>query len=259
VTGADGQVGRALREHLPGGVFLTRGDLDVTDQRMVRHLLGGVDLVVHCAAMTDVDGCERDPQRAMAVNAWGSAHVAMAADRVILLSTDYVFDGTKAGEYLEDDPTNPQSAYGRSKLEAERAVLEAGQNLVVRTSWVFGDGRNFVRSIAAAARAGKELRVVGDQHGRPTFAGDLALALAHLAAGEHAGILHVAGDGAPCTWADLAELVVGRPVQRVSTAEWGAPAPRPANSVLALGRARSRGVPLRDWRASVRRYVEGLA
>jgi dTDP-4-dehydrorhamnose 3,5-epimerase len=259
VTGADGQVGRALRARLPDAVFLTRGDLDVTDQRMVRHLLGGVDLVVHCAAMTDVDGCERDPERAMAVNAWGSAHVAMAADRVILLSTDYVFDGTKPGEYREDDPPNPRSAYGRSKLEAERAVLEAGPNLVVRTSWLFGDGRNFVRSIAAAARAGKPLRVVGDQRGRPTFAGDLALALAHLAARDDVGVLHVAGDGTPCTWAELAEVVAGRPVERVTTAEWGAPAPRPANSVLALGRARGRGVPLRDWRTSVRRYLEGMA
>ncbi len=256
MTGADGQVGRALRAHLPGAVFLTRGDLDVTDQRMVRHLLGGVDLVVHCAAMTDVDGCEREPERAMVVNAWGAAYVATAADRVIQLSTDYVFDGRKDGAYMEDDPPNPQSAYGRSKLEGERAVLEAGPNLVVRTSWVFGDGRNFLRSILAAERAGRPLRVVADQRGRPTYAGDLALALAHLAGGEDAGILHVAGDGEPCSWAELAELAVGHPVEHVTTEQWGAPAPRPANSVLALERARERGVPLGDWRASVRSYVE---
>jgi dTDP-4-dehydrorhamnose reductase len=182
----------------------------------------------------------------------------MAARCVIQLSTDYVFDGSKEGEYVEDDPTNPQSAYGRSKLEGERAVLAAGDNLVVRTSWVFGDGRNFLRSVVAADRAGKALRVVGDQRGRPTWAGDIAQAVAHLAASGEAGVVHVAGAGEPCTWAELAELAVGHPVEHVTTEEWGAPAPRPRNSVLSLSRARTLGVPLADWRDSVSRYVEAL-
>jgi dTDP-4-dehydrorhamnose reductase len=258
VTGADGQVGHALRTELPGAHFVGHGELDVTDRRAVRDLLGGANLVVNCAAMTDVDGCEADPERAMAVNGTGAANVAAAAGRVIQLSTDYVFDGSKDGEYVEDDEPNPQSAYGRSKLEGERAVLAAGGNLVVRTSWVFGEGRNFIRSVVAADRAGKPLRVVGDQRGRPTWAGDIARAVAHLAASGESDVVHVAGAGEPCSWAELAELAVGHPVERVTTEEWGAPAPRPQNSVLSLSRARTLGVPLADWRDSVSRYVEGL-
>ena len=258
VTGADGQVGRALRTRLPGARFLTRAELDVTDRRAVAETLDGADLVVHCAAMTDVDGCERDPDRADEVNARGSEHVAASARRVIMLSTDYVFDGSEAGEYTEDAQVSPINAYGRSKLGGERAVLAAGQNLVVRTSWVFGDGKNFVRAIVSADRAGRPLRVVSDQRGRPTFAGDLADALVFLADRDDHGVLNVAGDGAPATWAELAELAVGHPVEHVTTAAWGAPAPRPLSSVLGLGRARSLGVPLKDWRTSAHRYVKEL-
>jgi len=256
VTGANGQVGRALRAELPGARFLTRRELDVTDDVAVSRLLGSADLVVNCAAMTDVDGCELDPDAAASVNARGAANVAAAARRVIQLSTDYVFDGSGTREWTEDDSPDPRSVYGATKLEGERAVLAAGLNLVVRTSWVFGDGRNFVRSIGEADRRRVTLRVVDDQRGRPTWAGDLARALAYLARREDRGVLNVAGDGRPCTWADLAELVVGHPVQRISSAEWEAPAPRPRNSVLSLARARGLGVPLGDWRASLRTYLE---
>jgi dTDP-4-dehydrorhamnose reductase len=256
VTGAGGQVGTALRGVLPDAEFLRHADLDVTDAAAVRDALGSGATVVHAAAMTDVDGCERDPAAAEAINAAGARNVAATGARIVLLSTDYVFDGAKAGPYLEDDPTGPLSAYGRSKLAAEHAVLERPGNLVVRTSWIFGEGRNFIRSILAAERAGKALRVVADQCGRPTWADDLARALACLVAAGATGIVHVTGDGEPCTWADLAELVVGHRVERISTAEFGAPAPRPRNSVLDLGRARALGVPLADWRESVRCYLE---
>jgi dTDP-4-dehydrorhamnose 3,5-epimerase len=256
VTGGGGQVGLALRRVLPDAVFFDRGQLDVTDERAVRRRLGGARLVIHCAAYTDVDGCERDPARAEAVNAAGAAHVAAAAERVIHLSTDYVFDGESAAPYAEDAEPRPASAYGRSKLAGERAVLAAAGNLVVRTAWVYGEGRNFIRAIRVADAAGRELRVVDDQRGRPTWARDLARALAHLARRRDEGIVHVTGDGEPCSWADLAELVVGHPVRRVSTEEYGALAPRPRNSVLALDRARTLGVPLADWRRSVAGYLE---
>jgi dTDP-4-dehydrorhamnose reductase len=265
VTGAGGMLGRDLCAVLAASgrheaVAATRQNLDITDTAAIAPAVAGVDIVVNTAGWTDVDGAETAEESATLVNGLAVEALASAcqARRVplIQLSTDYVFDGRKDGAYVEDDPPNPQSAYGRSKLEGERAVLEAGPNLVVRTSWVFGDGRNFLRSILAAERAGRPLRVVADQRGRPTYAGDLALALAHLAGGEDAGILHVAGDGEPCSWAELAELAVGHPVEHVTTEQWGAPAPRPANSVLALERARERGVPLGDWRASVRSYVE---
>ena len=125
---------------------------------------------------------------------------------------------------------------------------------------MFGEGRNFLRAIRAADRAGRELRVVDDQWGRPTWARDLARALAGLAVADGpAGIVHFAGDGEPCTWADLAELAVGRPVRRISTDEWGAPAPRPRRAVLALDQARSMGLPLTDWRTSVASYLEAAA
>jgi dTDP-4-dehydrorhamnose reductase len=256
VTGAGGQLGRALRDRLPGGVFLTHADLDVADAGAVRSALRAGDVVIHAAAMTDVDGCEREPDAAWAVNAAGAANVAAGGARVILLSTDYVFDGRAGRAYLEDDPIGPVNAYGRSKLAAERSVLERPGNLVVRTSWVYGRGRNFIRAILAAEDAGRRLRVVDDQHGRPTWADDLAAALVHLMDRGAAGIVHVTGDGAPCSWADLAEFVVRHPVERISSAEFGAAAPRPQSSVLDLGRARALGVPLADWRRSVRRYLE---
>jgi dTDP-4-dehydrorhamnose reductase len=249
-------VGSALRERLPGATFLARADLDVTNAGAVGSALRAGDVVVHTAAMTDVDGCERDPDAASAVNADGTANVAASGARVILLSTDYVFDGRAERAYREDDPTRPLSAYGRSKLAAERFVLERPGNLVVRTSWVYGAGRNFIRAILAAERAGTQLRVVDDQRGRPTWAGDLAAALVHLVDQGATGIVHVTGDGDPCSWADLAEAVVDHPVERISSAEFGAAAPRPRSSVLDLGRARALGVPLADWRGSVRRYLE---
>jgi len=207
--------------------------------------------------MTDVDGCERDEAAAFAANADAARHVAETGARVLQLSTDYVFAGSSDAPYAESDPTGPISVYGRSKLAGEQAVLARPGNLVVRTSWVYGDGRNFFRAILAAERAGRTLRVVDDQRGRPTAADDLARALAHLVTLEVSGIVHVTGAGEPCTWADLAEIAVGHPVERISTEEFGAPAPRPRSSVLALDRARALGVPLADWADSVRRYLEG--
>jgi dTDP-4-dehydrorhamnose reductase len=257
VTGAGGQVGLALRDHLPWAEFLTHAELDVTDADAVRDALRGADLVVHAAAMTNVDGCELDPERAEAVNAGGAANIAAAGVRVIHLSTDYVFSGNEPGEYAENAPTGPLGAYGRSKLGGERAVLGQAGNLVVRTSWVYGEGRNFFRAILAAEAAGRDLRVVDDQRGRPTWAGDVACAIAFLVGRDDTGVVHVTGAGEPCTWADLAEIAVGHPVERITSEEFGAPAPRPRNSVLSLRRARSLGVPLADWRDSVMRYLEG--
>ena len=162
VTGAGGQVGRSLRQELPAARFLTRQDLDVTDGAAVRSLLKGTDVVVHLAAMTNVDRCEAEPDAAERVNGWGTGVVVDAAAasgaRVVYLSTDYVFDGRKRGEYIEDDAPAPVNVYGRSKLAGEERVRAREENLIVRTSWVFGDGRNFVRTIVDAARAGRPFR-----------------------------------------------------------------------------------------------------
>jgi dTDP-4-dehydrorhamnose reductase len=222
--------------------------------------------------MTHVDACEVDADRAWAVNAEGTRNVAEAAQErsipMIYLSTDYVFDGTKRGEYGEDDAPNPISVYGRTKLEGETHVRSVPGGTVVRTSWVIGDGRNFVRTIISAGSKRDTVSVVDDQRGRPTFADDLARAIVHILEHEITGVVNVTGDEGPCTWADLAELALREvglhtAVERIDTDTYarmtgGVVAPRPKNSVLALGRARHLDVPLEDWRESLKRYVKTL-
>ena len=273
VTGADGQVGRALLPLLPAARYATREQLDVTDRSGVHEAVAEADVVVHLAAMTDVDRCEREPSLAEQVNVAGSRNVADAAGaagaRVIGVSTDYVFDGTAPGEYSEADQPRPVSVYGRTKLAGEQALLEASGNTVIRTSWVYGDGRNFIRTILRAASSGRALAVVDDQVGRPTAADDVAQAIVYLLSIDPARLVHVTGDGPPTTWAGVAEHSLAAagltvPVEHVSTVEYGRRvdsvlAPRPSNSLLSLDRARGLGVPLSDWRTSVSNYAGGAA
>jgi dTDP-4-dehydrorhamnose reductase len=273
VTGAAGQVGTALREFLPTGRFLPRSEVDVIESKDVRLALEGAAVVIHLGAITNVDDCERSPEQAFAVNAEGTRNVVEAAHllgaRVIYLSTDYVFDGEKQEEYDEEDAPGPVSVYGRSKLQGERYVAARRENLVVRTSWIFGSGRNFPRTMIEAAQAGQPISVVDDQVSRPTSAGSLAKALAHLANSSLSGILHVAGDGRPCGRPELAESAIAMAglsvtVDRIDSATYARRskqllARRPKNSALALERAKRLGVPLEDWRAALHRYVDGLA
>ena len=272
VTGAAGQVGSALRAHLPDARFASRGELDVLDRSGLRSACRGVQVVIHLAALTDVDGCESEPQRAAQINGEGTGNVVAAAHeagaRVIYLSTDYVFDGLKLGEYEESDAPGPISAYGRSKLAGEAKASARPENLIVRTSWVFGGGRNFVSSIVSAAKRDPVVSVVDDQIGRPTSSAALARAIAHLTHAEVTGTVHVAGDGAPCTWADLAEEALAAAgcdskIERFSTQDYARTsgrvvAPRPANSVLAIDLARRLAVPLEEWRGAVHSYARSL-
>jgi dTDP-4-dehydrorhamnose reductase len=272
VTGAAGQVGTALRKFLPEARYLTRADADVTDPQGLKIAFEGGTAIIHLAALTDVDACERDPATADRVNAQGTANVVAEARgigaRVVYVSTDYVFDGTQDGPYYEDDAPSPINAYGRSKLLGEHAVQTASDGLVVRTSWVYGAGRNFVRTIIKAARARSQLVVVDDQRGRPTSAEDLAAAIAHLLATGATGTVNVSGDGSPCSWADLAEAAltaaaIPAAVERTDSGTYASRqsqvvAPRPPNSVLALDKAKGLGVPLRDWRRSVAHYARDL-
>ncbi len=227
------------------------------------------DVVVHLAAWTDVDGCEADPELASAVNVGGTRSVVSAAEsrgaRLVYLSTDYVFDGRSERPYREDDTPNPISVYGRTKREGEQIVGAHNGALIVRASWVFGDGRNFVATILDAARAGRQLRVVDDQRGVPTPATGLADAIAFAIAHELEGIVHVAGDGPIVSWADLATMSLDAAgitagVQPLSTAEYSAGAarpiaPRPKFSALDIAKARSLGVPLLDWRVGLETYI----
>jgi len=255
VTGAGGQLGAALLDAFPGARGLTRADWDVT---LPPPPLGHVDLVLHAAAWTDVDGAEGDPQGAAAVNVGGTQHAASLGAPVVAFSTDYVFDGRKATPYVESDAPNPQSAYGRTKLHGEAAAGE--QAWIVRSSWLFGPtGKNFVRTMLALGRERDEVAVVDDQRGCPTYVGHLAAAIHDVVAGPF-GVWHVAADG-DCTWAELAEAIFAEAglacrVRRISTADLGRPAPRPAYSVL---RSERPGAPrLPHWRDGLRECLSRL-
>jgi dTDP-4-dehydrorhamnose reductase len=228
-----------------GAVGLTHAELDVTDAAAAAEALAGAT-VINCAAYTNVDGAEEDPGTANAVNAEGARNVAEAAARVVYVSTDYVFDGSKPAPYVESDPVNPLSEYGRSKLAGERATLTASpQSLVVRTSWLFGaGGRNFVTTMLRAGEERGQVRVVDDQVGCPTFTGHLADALVALAEGHGHGFLHVVGSGS-CSWFEFARAIFERAgmdvdVRPCTTEEFPRPAARPANSVLATERGAPR-------------------
>ena len=234
---------------------LTRADWDVT---MPPPTLGTVELVLHAAAWTDVDGAESEPQEAAAVNVGGTQHAAELGAPLVTFSTDYVFDGTKRAPYVESDTPNPASVYGRTKLLGEAA---AGENAwIVRTSWLFGwTSTNFVRTMLRLGAERDEVGVVDDQRGSPTYVGHLADAVHDLLELPR-GIWHVAAQG-DCTWADFAEAIFEEAglacrVRRIATAELGRPAPRPAYSVL---RSERPGAPvLPHWREGLRACLERL-
>jgi dTDP-4-dehydrorhamnose reductase len=263
VAGAAGQVGSEVAPLLPHHEVLELGsaDLDVADRDRVEQVVGefGPDLVVNCAAFTDVDGAESREDRAFAVNALGVRNLAVATARagahLVHVSTDYVFDGTKADGYHEWDPVSPMSAYGRTKRAGEVELeRHATSWTLVRTSWVFGRrGRNFVDTIVGRAESGQPLRVVDDQRGCPTYAPDLAEALVRLGVGRRQGVFHVTNAGA-CSWFDLARAAVAgagldpEVVAPMASSELDRPAPRPTNSVLDNAALRLAGdPPLRPW------------
>jgi len=258
VVGAGGMLGQDIVRAAGGAaVALTHADLDVTDAAASREALSGAT-VINCAAYTDVDGAESDSATAHAVNEEGARNVAASAERVLYVSTDYVFDGTKGEPYVESDIPAPLQEYGRSKLAGERATAGANPNhLVVRSSWLFGaGGRNFVETILRLAGERDELRVVDDQVGCPTFAGHLAEALVELATGTERGVLHAAGAGS-CSWFEFAREILDRagvdcPVRPRTTDEFPRPARRPAYSVLAseLG-----GPALPAWQEGLDAYL----
>jgi dTDP-4-dehydrorhamnose reductase len=259
VTGADGQLGTALCEEFGAEtrvVPLTRAEWDVTLPPPAG--LPEVDVVLHAAAWTDVDGAESSPQDAAAVNVGGTQHALELGAPLVLFSTDYVFDGRKREPYLESDAPNPLSVYGRTKLQAEGA---AGDDAwVVRTAWLHGwTSTNFVRTMLRLGAERDEVAVVDDQHGSPTYVGHLAAAVRQLLDLPR-GLWHVSGGG-ECTWAELAEAIfedaeLDCRVRRIPTAELDRPAPRPANSVLRSERADAPTLP--HWREGLRACLEKL-
>lgn len=270
VTGAGGMLGRDLLALLPAQdvTAATRRDLDITDPAAVAAAVRGVDVVVNAAAWTDVDGAESDESGAAAVNAEGPRLLARACHRegarLLHVSTDYVFDGSVSGDpatapaWPEDAPTAPRSAYGRTKLAGEQAVLAEAPDggYVVRTAWLYGEhGRNFVRTMIDLEASRPTVDVVDDQWGQPTWSRDLAVRLIALGeADAPAGIYHAASVGRT-TWFGLARAVfaaVGADPDRVrptTSAAFARPAPRPAFSVLGqerLAAAAIAGMPRWD-------------
>jgi dTDP-4-dehydrorhamnose reductase len=273
ITGAAGMLGQDLTAAARGAgheaVGLSLAELNVVDAPAVADVIGAAraDVVVNCAAWTNVDGAEERADDALAVNGVGAGNVARAAAAsgawTIHVSTDYVFDGSKREPYVEPDPVNPLSEYGRSKLAGERAVAaEAPQrHTIVRSSWLFGaGGRCFPATILQLAAERDELNVVDDQVGCPTFTGHLAGALVDLGARQAppVGLVHVAGGGV-CSWYEFArEIVAGAgvrcEVRPCSTAEMPRPAKRPAYSVLRSERGDEAPV-LPEWREGLSEYL----
>lgn len=275
VTGANGQLGTELvtagRTAGHEVVATTRADIDVTDPESVRRGVTAArpDVILHAAAWTAVDDCESDPGRALEVNGDGTARMVEAAEacgaRVLYVSTDYVFDGTKPTPYVEADEPNPRSAYGRSKLAGERRLRDV--DAIVRVSWLCGfHGANMVKTILRLQSTRPRLAFVADQVGHPTFADDVAGMIVRLAGESRSGIWHVTNQGA-VSWYEFAREVVrlagGDPsvVDAISTADLDPPrpAPRPANSVLDNAALRAAGIPLlADFREPLARLLERL-
>jgi dTDP-4-dehydrorhamnose reductase len=274
ITGAGGQLGRDLMKAFADDqvVGLERSQLDVTDEAAVVAAVRdhAPDLVLHSGAFTRVDACESDPDTAWRVNAIGSWWVARACAlgdaAMVYVSSDYVFDGRAGRAYTEFDATNPLSVYGRSKEAGEQLVRRTlSRHYIVRTSWVHGTrGNNFVRTMLRLARERRSVSVVNDQTGSPTFTFDLAPAIRRLAVTGRHGTYHLTNSG-QCTWFDLAQAVFEEAglevdLRPTDTATFGAPAPRPAYSVLDNLTARLTGIPpLPPWRDSLRRLVTEIS
>ena len=262
ITGAGGQLGRALQDAFADDDLVALGheDWDVTDPPSYELLQDKLDLVLHAAAWTDVDGAEANPQAAAAANVGGTANAASLGAPLMAFSSDYVFDGRKREPYVESDGANPLSAYGRSKLHGEAA---AGPDAwIVRSSWLFGPtGHNFVRTMLRLGVERDEVAVVDDQRGCPTFVGHLAAGVRELVDEDRPrGIWHVAAAG-DCTWAEFAEEIFAGAgihcrVRPISTEELGRPAPRPAHAIL---RSEREGAPvLPHWRVGLRTCLDEL-
>jgi dTDP-4-dehydrorhamnose reductase len=275
VTGARGLVGRALTRHCAdsGDDVLSYGhkDLDITDREGVRQVILGArpDVVVNCAAWTNVDGCESDEKKAFAANATGPENLALACKEAecvfITISTDYVFDGAKPGFYTQEDEPNPESVYAASKLEGERLATRAYDgSIIVRTGYVFGrGGTNFLSTVVERIQEGERLKAISDTYGTPTYAKDLAVRLRELAEKNVPGIYHVVNSGPGVTFEEFtrkAVALIGNSevvVETVSAEALNRPAKRPRNSRLRCLLTEKVGLPpMRDWESALEEFCK---
>lgn len=272
ITGANGRLGASLVQklHKRHEIIQTgKTELDITDWAATKRALqrSRPDLVLHPAAWTDVDGCARDPERAVLVNGYGSGHLAMATaaygGAILYISSNEVFDGKRDTAYREYDPTAPVNPYGYSKWVGEQMVMRHNpHHVIVRTAWLFAHGgKNFVQTILNAAAAGKTLRVVTDEIANPTYTDDLAEAVVNLLETERYGTYHLVNEGA-CSRYDFARYILDHggyantPITPITQSEWERPSLPPLYSPLANHAARSLGITLRDWQSAVTAFMQ---
>lgn len=270
IIGATGLLGKYLLREWDGDqvIGLSSKDIDIRDAVQVREVIMAYrpDSVVLAAAYTDVDRCETNPELAFATNCGGAINVAQAAKdfgcRLLFLSTDYVFDGTKSSPYEVADTRNPMSVYGRSKAEAEKRILHLlPEACIVRTSWLFGiGGKCFPDTILRLVQSRRELSVVNDQRGCPTYARDLAGAIRQLCRLKVTGIIHATNWG-DCTWFEFANEIVRLSgstalIRAVTSEQFPRPARRPANSVLSAASLAAHGITMPSWQAALRDYMD---
>jgi dTDP-4-dehydrorhamnose reductase len=275
VIGAKGMLGRDLMGLLDAslsddeviGWDIEEIDIRKRDESVTKIETLRPGIVIHVAAYTDVDGCESDKERAFAVNAEGTRHVALAAStccaKMVYLSTDYVFNGEKGEPYLESDPPRPLNVYGHSKLKGEQYVQEGVKDfLIIRTQWLYGPfGKNFVDSILRQAGEKKTLSIVDDQTGSPTYTVDLAKAISGLIQFNAGGIFHVVNSDL-CTWYTFGQAILNLSgvsqvrVIPISSKELGRLAARPSYSVLSCRKLQKEtGLTMRPWSEALKDYL----
>ncbi len=269
LTGAKGQLGSALCDVFGYETVIPKDlpDFDLMRPSVEEEVIESTpDLIIHAGAYTDVDGAERHPDLALAVNVTGTEQIARAAvrlgARLIYISTDYVFDGKQRIPYRENDSPCPINQYGLSKWKGEQAILASGaRTLIIRTAWLYGSvGKNFVKSIMRAAQDEPILKVVNDQSGCPTYVEDLAAAVASLVGKDVEGVIHVTNRG-QCTWYEFAQAIVREmgfrcSVVPITTEQAGRAAKRPPYSVLSADRLASLGLALSDWSQALARFAK---
>lgn len=273
IVGANGQLGLALQKRYPGARATDSGTLDITDRIAVdNYNWHGIKYILNAAAYTNVDGAESSDGRIAAwrVNAIGVANLVHAANThdctLVHISSEYVFDGTKT-PHAEEEPFSPLGVYAQSKAAGDIAAALTPQHYILRTSWVIGDGKNFVRTMLGLAEKGISPAVVADQIGRLTFTGTLVDAIDHLlSVNAPFGTYNVSNDGEPASWADITRAIfelsghTALTVSDTTTAEYFADKPnaaqRPLQSTLLLDKIKAVGLNLRDWHDDLKNYIK---
>lgn len=280
ITGAGGQLGLALNRLMKeeDGLEVIRTDasaskdglieaLDITDEEAVYHYIESKnpDVIINCAAMTAVDLCETEQNKAYSINALGAKHLAIAADKggakLFHISSDYVYDGQAKKPYIENEIENPISVYGKTKLAGEQFVLEyCKKSFILRTAWVYGEGKNFVKTMLRLSEKTQQLKVVADQYGSPTSALELARVILFLMNTESYGVYHTVCEGS-ISWYEFAVAIfeeAGKKVEveAIPTSQYPTPAKRPMYSVLDNKALREKhGYHMKHWKKALQEYM----